>query len=1016
MKVTRRKHGLTVVSLAALGLAVSAASSAADKAKTYIVQMKSAPLATYTGDIEGLAATKARPGARLDRNSDAYKRYSAHLRAAQEAALQSVGGGRKVYNYDVVFNGFAAQLSESQVEALRARPDVAYVFEDERMTPQTNSTPWFVNAAQAGGSWSKGYVGEDVILGIIDTGIQPDHPSLRDIPTRSKGNKGPKIPYDAPPADWSGTGCEFGNMAFNPLDAPFTCNNKLLKAEAYPEGFMNSGTAFAAGEFLSARDSDGHGTHTATTSGGNSETPAQIDGDDVGPVYGIAPRARIAVYKVCWDAPDPNDSGCFTSDSMAAINQAVEDGVDVINFSIGGSGTSFLGADDIAFLFAADANVWVATSGGNTGPNPQTIGTPSGVPWITATGALEDDENFGTGLQVTAPASVVNTYEAIEGAGPVRIEDTGTITASVVPSVPANGCAPLTNGAAINNNIALVIRGVCNFDVKYNNAAAAGARAIVVYNDGAAAGRFDPFTMAAPGTTIPGVMISFADGSLLAGTAGVIGTLSPDIKVPRVNRITGFSSRGPNGGAPDIIKPDVAAPGVSIIAGETLFPNAVAGGGQFFQFLSGTSMASPHTAGLFALLRQAHPEWSAAIAKSAVMTTARDHNLLKSFGPAAADPFDVGAGLIDATRAFDPGLAYDAGFLDYLAFLCGAETQQPGGVDAVGEENCELLASLGFSLDPSDLNLPSIGIADLIGTQTVKRTVTNVGKSRRVYRASATAPPGVEMHVSPDRIQLHPGESATFEVTFTTLPGAVFNQWAFGRLTWYGGNDSVCSPVAVRPIKMSAPSELRAEGSPGNLSFDVRFGYTGDYNVAVNGLATGVRGAGLIADRSSDPTVADLLVVSYTVPAGTTLARFATYDDDNGDGAWDIDLRVFRVIPNPMDPTLPPSLTLVGSAGGLTSEEEVNLVNPIPAEYLGVVDDFATPPGLTPVVIFNYNLNGTNAGNTTVTTPPGAVVGTTGEVDVSWTGLPAGTRHLGILNHREGTTTLRQTELLIDTQ
>ena len=608
MKGTSRTRGLAAVSLAALGLAVAAASSAADRAKTYIVQMKSAPLAVYQGGEAGLAATKAQPGAKFSRQSAASQKYAAHLRAQQDQALQSVGGGTKVYSYDVVFNGFAAELSSAQAEALRARSDVLNVWEDEKLSPQTNSTPFFLHIANFGDPWQRGIVGENVVVGIVDTGIQPDHPSLRDIHTRARGLTGALIPYGPAPAGWTGTGCDFGNTTFNPNDAPFACNNKLLKAASYSAGFIASGTAFAAGEFLSARDSDGHGSHTATTATGNSQTPAQIDGEDVGPVHGMAPRARVAVYKVCWDAPDPDDSGCFTSDSMAGINQAVEDGVDVINFSIGGAGTSFLGADDIAHLFAVDAGVFVAVSGGNDGPGAGTIGTPSGVPWVTASAALEDDENFGTGLRVNAPASVAGTYEGLEGGGPVRIADTGDITAPVVNSVPANGCTAFTpeNAAAVNGNIALVIRGVCDFIVKYNNAAAAGAQAIVVYNDGANADRVDPITMAAAGATIPGIMISSTDGFLLAGTAGVNGTLSPTISIPRVDRITGFSSRGPNGGAPDIIKPDISAPGVNIIAGETLFPNAVAGGGQFFQFLSGTSMASPHTAGVFALLKQAH--------------------------------------------------------------------------------------------------------------------------------------------------------------------------------------------------------------------------------------------------------------------------------------------------------------------------------------------------------------------------------------------------------------------------
>jgi hypothetical protein len=534
--------------------------------------------------------------------------------------------------------------------------------------------------------------------------------------------------------------------------------------------------------------------------------------------------------------------------------------------------------------------------------------------------------------------------------------------------------------------------------VKYNNAAAAGARAIVVYNDGATPDRVDPITMGAAGATIPGIMIRSTDGFLLAGTAGVNGTLSPSISIPRVDRITGFSSRGPNGGAPDIIKPDVSAPGVNIIAGETLFPNAVAGGGQFFQFLSGTSMASPHTAGVFALLKQAHPDWSPAIARSALMTTARNQGILKTFGPALATPFDQGAGVISPREALNPGLAYDAGLEDYLAFLCGAELQN--GVDAVGAENCAALEAAGFPLDSSDLNLPSIGIADLVGSQTIRRTVTNVGSETRRWRSHVEEPPGIDVTVSPESLVLAPGASATFEVTFTTRSNATFNQWTFGQLLWSVGGNHVASPIAVRPIKLAAPVELRAEGAPGELSFDVQFGYTGDYNVAVNGLVAGVRRTGTLNDGAFSQQ-------NFTVAPGTTLARFAMYDEDNGGGTNDHDLQVFFFNGT--------SFVLVGTSGGATSEEEVNVVNPAPGTYAVLVIDFATPPGPTPFTLFHYALNGTNAGNATVTTPP-AVVGTTGEVDVSWGALAPATRHLGLLNHREGTTTLRTTELLINTQ
>ncbi|CAN5351772.1 hypothetical protein BH24PSE2_BH24PSE2_19780 [soil metagenome] len=974
------------------------------RSKSYIVQMAGNPLAGYDGRIAGMSATKPEKGAKLDMKTSAAKQYAAHLEARHDDVLSAVGG-RKIYDYHVVFNGFAAALTDAQVEALKARPDVVNVWEDELLKPQTQSTPTFLGLTEPGSPWRFGFTGEDIVVASIDTGIWPEHPSVADTQTPRLGDRGPRIPYDAPPASFTGEGCDFGNTSANPDDAAFDCNDKLLKAEAFNETFSLF-SEFADGEFLSARDSDGHGTHTATTAAGNYGPEAVIDGESFGTVSGMAPRARVATYKVCWEAPDPNDSGCFSSDSMAAIDQAVADGADVINFSIGGSGTTFSGADDIAFLFAQDAGVFVAVSAGNSGPFMATIGTPSGVPWVTATAALEDDENFGTGLIVESPASIAAVYEGLEGAGDVSLEDSGAITADVVPAEPIETCGPLSNGGEMSGNIALVRRGTCSFIDKYNNAEAAGAQAIVVYNDGTAPDRIDPIVMSAPGAMIPGIMIGFFDGMLVMETAEtetVVGTLTPDLMVPRVDRITGFSSRGPNAGAPDIIKPDVAAPGIGIIAGETPAPNVNASGGQLFQFLSGTSMASPHVAGVFALLKQAHPDWSAAIAKSALMTTARQ-NLRVTFGDDAATPFDIGAGLIDPDQALTPGLAYDVGLFEYVAFLCGAEEDltQPA---IFTPESCDFVRDLGLPFDASDLNLPSIAVAELVGSQTVTRTVTRVAGGGFEYFASFEAPPGIDMRVSPTRVHLAPGESATYEITFTTTEEAEFGQFAFGSLTWTGADGTtVRSPIAVQPVRLDAPEELRAEGTSGELSFEVDFGYNGPYEIDVDGLVAGTMQMNTIADEAeSDPHF-------FGVPPGTTVARFSMFDEDIGDGDGSDDFDIFVFGPGWQ------GFPFLGSSAGPTSEEEVNIVDPLPGTYAVIVVDFATDAGPTKYKIFNFDVTDEDEGNLTVTAPDTVAASTTETVTVEWSGLRPGTRHLGALNHTDGTEVIDQTELLIDTQ
>ncbi|MBW2393078.1 MAG: S8 family serine peptidase, partial [Deltaproteobacteria bacterium] len=261
-----------------------------------------------------------------------------------------------------------------------------------------------------------------------------------------------------------------------------------------------------------------------------------------------------------------------------------------------------------------------------------------------------------------------------------------------------------------------------------------------------------------------------------------------------------ISSRGPNGLSPDIIKPDVIAPGVDVLAGISplhLSPWPV---GELFMFNYGTSMASPHVAGLFALLKQAHPDWTAAMAKSALMTTAYQA-VNKEDNATPADPFDMGAGHVnpggkeDRGSPFDPGLAYDAGLPEYTAFTCGR------GLNIFPPDTCAVMESAGVPSDASNLNLPSLGIGDFAGTETLVRTVTSVASDPgwRTYTVDVNPPPGYVVTVSPTTISLEQGISATYEVTVTNA-GAPGGEWRFGSLSWSDstGDYTVRRPIAVR--------------------------------------------------------------------------------------------------------------------------------------------------------------------------------------------------------------------------
>jgi subtilisin family serine protease len=1002
--------------------ALDAPPSVNKDAQTYIVQLSGDPIIAYEGGIKGYAATKPGKGKKLNPQSAHVRKYATRLESQHDDVVAAVGG-EKLYSYKYSFNGFAAKLTAAEAEALRARGDVVQVWEDEILEPQTNTSPDFLNLTEGGEPWSKGYAGEDIVVGIIDTGVNPEHPSFADVPTPKKGNKGPMIPYGPPPEGWSGDTCDFGNSAFNPDDAPAECSNKLLTAKCYVTGFSDvvdpslpcggDGAFIVPDEFLSARDASDHGSHTAGTAAGNFGVEAVIDGEPLGSVSGMAPRARVAVYKICWLAPGATNFGCAGSDAMAAIDDAVADGVDVLNYSIGGSSTNFTGPDDIAFLFAADAGVFVATSNGNSGPAAQTVGTPAGVPWITSVGAAQDDGVLGTGLVVSAPGSVAGTYIGLEGTGPVRLADGGDITGAVVPAEPLNGCSPFSND--ITDGIALVIRGACSFADKYNNAAAAGARAIVVYNDGTAPDRIDPIFMGGlDGVTIPGLMIGFNDGALLEAADSVTGAVGPSIVISLANRIAGFSSRGPNGGAPDIIKPDVAAPGVSILAAGSPFDAGGADDGQNFSFLSGTSMSSPHVAGIFALLKEAHPDWSAAVAKSALMTTARQ-DLKKTFGEEAADPFDIGSGHIVPEEAFDPGLAYDAGFLDYLAFSCDIATP------LISPGSCDFLAANGFSLDASDLNYASIAVGTLAGSQTVTRTVTNVANNQgnKSFTVSVDAPPGIDVSVNPSTIKLKPGQSATYEVTLTANDDAVVEEWAFGSLTWsHGGEYSVRSPIAVKPSALVFPDEVSGAGTEGSLSFDIQFGYSGDYTAGTHGLSESFNLPGFVADDPNN---------SYDFPGGpgisrwfvqylpgTAFARFSLFDEFTG-GNDDLDLYVWECTQG---------CSLVGSSTTATSNETVDLLLPLDGSQAFYVIDIhgwqTESPAGTDYTLFAWDFGlDDDRGNMTVDAPTSAVNGAVAPVTVTWPAantLNPGAKYLGAVSHSGPTGLLGLTLINISTE
>lgn len=1039
----------------------------------YIVHFKGQPIINFGGS-NAMAATKPADNQKMDINSNAVKDYKAFLSQTQNQALKNCGVAQsnKVYEYTYSFNGMAAKMTQSQAALMRSQSNVLQVTRDAMQKMDTDSTREFLELNRGrSSSWRRqGYTGENVIIGVLDSGINAEHPSFADVATPRRGDRGRRIPYSLPPEGWSGDECAIGNTDFNPLDVPFECNNKILGARFFVAGYLRGGDPadmLAAGSTLSARDDNGHGSASASNAAGNYGVQATIDGEDVGEdvMSGVAPRARIAIYKVCWDGPaidDPDtaaneeDDGCANSDSMAAIDQAVADGVDVINFSIGGSSTSFGGLDAVAFLFAANAGVHVASSAGNSGPNRDTVGAPAIVPWVTSVGAVNDNQNFALGLQIDAPADLEGTVTAIEGSGAVQLEDAGPISSELIVAEPANGCEPLTNSETINGKIALIVRGVCAFNDKFANAEAAGAIAVVVYNDGTASDRQNPFVMAlSEERTIPGVMIGFSNGDALVNGIDAAVTLDEVNQISLANRVVDFSSRGANLGALDIIKPDVVAPGVNILSAETTTENADEARGSTgvnsFQFISGTSFSSPHVAGVLALIKQARPDWSPAVAKSAMMTTARQ-NLSTQFSSEPATPFDIGAGHVVPNDTYEPGLAYEIDLEDYTAFTCGNNAQ------LFSDDVCDFLALQGRSFDGSELNLASIGIGELVGQQTVTRTVTNVDQrnSRRRfqrpsrYRAIVNAPDGINVTVSPRRLRLSPGQSADYTVTFTTENDANINEFVFGSVTWveagkrrrnrqlfayydyadyfygYGSNvgyrrnsriaKEVRSPIAVRPVALSAPSEVDSQAvtsegpdgatAAGNVGVDIGFGYSGAYTPAFEGLSESL----LLENTVS--TDATLVAECFDLPAATHL-RMATFDEGTTTpGGDDIDIRLFTVD----DCESFDNLTQVGASETPSSNETVDVINPAAGSYVFVVDFFAAASGSEVDYRLWLSLVGGDDSNTTVDAPESATVGDTATITLDYADLNVDSRYLGVISHQDANGELGRTIVDVNTQ
>jgi hypothetical protein len=1042
------KLSLRPISFAVLLMLAGVAGStiAQEVRRPYIVQLQDQPAATYVGGIDGLAATQPAPGAAFDYRAPQVQDYVRYLDDRKSEVLATIAGAPVIASYDVVLNGFAVMLTDAEVLSLKNNAAVADVQADQPRHLDTVSTSKFLGLTATGGLWSQfagGSLvkGENMVVGIIDGGIWPENPAFADrvdADGKPTFDQAGSLAYTSPPKTFFGS-CVAGD-GFDPLKH---CNNKLIGAKYFNAGYLAAKLPTNWSEFVSPRDSNvgsngintghgGHGDHTASTAAGNAGVPVVIAGVPMGEASGMAPRARVAAYKICWSYDDKNatdGSGttntCFNSDAVKAIDEAVKDGVNVINYSISGSQTSVADAVEQAFYRASLANVFVAASAGNSGP---ANAVAHNSPWLTTVAASTHDRNFqadvvlGSGVKYsgastnTSPlpqTTLVRAEDAGLGGGNANLcySDAAAAAANMNGSLPSPQV--LLDPAKVAGKVVICTRGNNARVDKSLAVKQAGGIGMVMADNGSG--------LVSEAHSVPTVHVSQADGVAVksyavAQAAAATSALSAFYAGTKPAPImAGFSSRGPNQADPNILKPDLTAPGVDIIASVTpaLSPaqHAQVVNGELvppaaYDSYQGTSMSSPHVAGLALLLRQAHPTWSPAAIKSALMTTG--YATLND-GLAGAQngrlPWSQGAGHVDPNKAVNPGLVYDAGKADFIAYQCKVNKAA-----VTPASDCTTYGTLDESYN---LNLPSITVSSVQGNVTVRRKVTNVGDTSATYNAVASVP-GFTTLVTPASLTLAPGASATFTVKLTANTSTPAEVWQFGSLTWTGAGNTVRSPIQAKVGKpVVAPSDMTSDKVSGSKLFLVKTGFSGRMGGIKGGLKEVTLGeavsrtpeklssASLKTACAAGSDTASVKVYNVAVPAGTIVARFALRQADVGAAGDDHDMGVLA--PNG-------AWTYSGNDG---SNESVQLSSPAAGDYKVCVVAYGGSDVMTHR-LSSWVVTPSDVGGKFVLAVPSKVVaGNNTTVGMSWSGLSDNQRYLGgaqfldLNNAVQATTVLR---------
>lgn len=897
-------------------------------AETYIVQLASPAVPTRSTAKAGTTAARASGEA-------AYGRVLETEQASLTSAISRVTGAKAqvLDTFTHAINGITVRLTREQAQKVARIDGVTAVQVDFTRQLTTDKGPEWIGAntvwdgtSVPGGVGSKG---EGVVVGILDSGINPANPSFHDVVPVAEGGDG--FDHTNP----RGAGTYYG--VCDPTDESFIpdwgCNDKLI-------GYWDFDAAGATdGDY----DDDGHGSHTGSTTAGNqvSATAYSAEGTDdefsvTRTIKGVAPHANVIGYDVC------DGAGCQGAAIIAAIDQAIQDEVDVINYSIGSSSASnpWTDADAVGFLNARAAGVRVATSAGNDGPGAATVGSPADVPWITSVGATTHDRTYVASVTDIAAGAV--TLPTIDGAGLAG---------------PTDGSFPLVDAATINDNalclaedfpsgtdltgkIVICTRGGNGRVEKGQVVAALGAEGMVLVNDEASGTSLNGDAHA-----LPAAHITYADGVALkafltanpTATAALSGSVI-DEDPANGDIMAAFSSRGPNR-AVSLMSPSVSAPGVDILAA------AGTGNDVVWEFISGTSMASPHTAGAMALMADVQPEWTPAEVESALMTTS-ERDITDSDGT-EADWFDMGAGRIELRNAAKAGFVLDETLADYEA-----ANPATGG-------------------DVRTLNTASMADNECLQVCSWTRTLTGTATGAGTWTVSVeNLSDGVTLDTDVDTVALTDGGTADVTVTATIDAGEPTDEWLFGALVLTPPAGST-APVAHLPVGVLPSSGVLPTGIDVTTRRDAGSQVTGgleavaitDLRIDPSGLTPETRTALSVTE---DPTNTDAfngdgtVVTTVTVPAGAT-SMIASLDNPT---APDFDLYVGT------GPIAEANVVAFSASGG--SDESVQIANPTPGDYWVLVQNWeATTPGGTDTTDLLTAVVSGNSGNLRAEGPTG---------------------------------------------